>query len=90
MIPPWPYFKRKHLHGALRSSKKQDEPMARQNVFIPALLLLGATLAGAEEYEPRVGEPFPHLILPCLEDGSPLSMTSFRGKKLVLHIWASW
>jgi hypothetical protein len=73
--------------------------MARQNVFVPALLLLGALLASPaepakpanpDEYEPRVGEPFPHLVLPSLEDGSPLSVTSFRGKKLVLHIWASW
>jgi len=64
--------------------------MARQRVFLSAILLIGATLAGAEEYEPRVGEPFPLLVLPSLEDGSPLSVASFRGKKLVLHIWASW
>jgi hypothetical protein len=64
--------------------------MIRQRSFVPTILLLGATLAGAEEYQPRVGEPFPHLVLPSLEDGSPLSVTSFRGKKLVLHIWASW
>ena len=70
--------------------------MARQNVFVPALLLLGALLASPAEpaqsdgYEPRVGEPFPRLVLPSLEDGSPLSVTSFPGKKLVLHIWASW
>ncbi len=73
--------------------------MARQDVFVPTLLLLGALLASpaepakpskSDEYEPRVGEPFPRLVLPSLEDGSPLSVASFPGKKLVLHIWASW
>ncbi len=64
--------------------------MARQSVFLSAILLIGATVAGAEEYEPRIGEPFPRLRLPSLEDGSPLSVASFRGKKVVLHIWASW
>lgn len=67
--------------------------MTRQNVFVPTLLLLGAVLASpakSDEYEPRVGELFPHLDLPSLEDESPLSVASFGGKKLVLHIWASW
>jgi hypothetical protein len=70
--------------------------MARQNDFVPALLFLGALLASpakpanSDEYEPRVGEPFPRLVLPSLEDGSPLSVASFGRKKLVLHIWASW
>ncbi len=73
--------------------------MTRQNVFVPTLLLLGAVLASpaeparpakSDEYEPRVGELFPHLALPSLEDESPLSVASFGGKKLVLHIWASW
>ena len=37
-----------------------------------------------------VGIPFPSLLLPSLDDGSALSVTSFRGQKLVLHIFASW
>ena len=37
----------------------------------------------------EVGEPFPDLTLPTLE-GNPLSIRAFRGKKTVLHIWASW
>ncbi len=44
----------------------------------------------ANAHEFRVGDPFPELVLPSLTDGSPLSISSFRGQKLILHIWASW
>jgi hypothetical protein len=64
--------------------------MVRRGISIAAFLLLGTIITGADEYEPKVGESFPKLVLPSLEDGSPLSVTSFRGQKLVLHIWASW
>ncbi|NIY12614.1 MAG: hypothetical protein GWN02_32025 [Gemmatimonadetes bacterium] len=36
------------------------------------------------------GEPFPHLVLPALEDGAPTSIADFRGQKLILHVFASW
>ncbi|MHC4065023.1 MAG: TlpA family protein disulfide reductase [Planctomycetota bacterium] len=38
----------------------------------------------------EVGEPFPNLVLPSLADGQPYSIARFRGKKIVLHIFASW
>jgi len=38
----------------------------------------------------EVGKPFPHLTLPSLEDGSPSSIVQFRGKKTLLHVFASW
>ena len=38
----------------------------------------------------EIGQPFPKILLPSLEDGSPGSVADFLGKKLVLHIWASW
>ncbi len=38
----------------------------------------------------RVGDRFPDLTLPSLEDGEPVSLGVFRGRKLVLHVWASW
>lgn len=37
----------------------------------------------------KVGDPFPKLTLPTLE-GDPLSVQSLKGKKTVLHIFASW
>ena len=38
----------------------------------------------------KAGEPFPTLVLPTMTDGSPASITDFRGKKVVLHVFASW
>lgn len=38
----------------------------------------------------EVGQPFPAIALPALEDGRPASMADFKGKKLLLHVFASW
>lgn len=38
----------------------------------------------------EVGRPFPNLVLPLLEDGRPSSIVQFRGKKTLLHVFASW
>ena len=53
-----------------------------------ALLLLLAPDTGAQQI--RVGQPFPDLVLPSIEDGSPTSIASYRGKKVFLHVFASW
>ncbi|HSR66582.1 MAG TPA: hypothetical protein VLU25_01460 [Acidobacteriota bacterium] len=36
------------------------------------------------------GRPFPNLRLPRLNDGQPASRSDYRGRKLVLHVWAGW
>jgi hypothetical protein len=38
----------------------------------------------------RVGEPFPEIAFPSADAGRPMSLADFRGKKLLLHIFASW
>jgi hypothetical protein len=38
----------------------------------------------------EVGAPFPSIALPALEDGRPRSIADFRGKKVILHVFASW
>ena len=38
----------------------------------------------------EIGKRFPNLSLPALDDGRPLSLADFRGKKIVLHVFASW
>ena len=38
----------------------------------------------------HVGEPAPRITLPSGQDGTPLSLEAFRGKKVMLHVWASW
>ena len=37
-----------------------------------------------------IGEPFPNLVLPSIDDGQPRSIAEFRGQKLVLQVFASW
>ena len=38
----------------------------------------------------EVGAAFPTLALPALEDGRPSSVADYRGKKVILHVFASW
>jgi len=38
----------------------------------------------------EVGQFFPDFRLPSLEDGSLVSLSSFRGKKVLLIQFASW
>ena len=37
-----------------------------------------------------VGDLFPDLAFPSLEDGTPTRLSDFRGKKVMLHVFASW
>jgi len=38
----------------------------------------------------EVGLPIPEVLLPTLEDGSPATLARFRGRKTLLHVFASW
>jgi hypothetical protein len=38
----------------------------------------------------NVGDAFPTLALPSAADGRPVSAAEFRGKKLIVNIFASW
>ncbi len=38
----------------------------------------------------QVGQPFPDLTLPGLQDGRPASIRDYRGQKVILHVFASW
>ena len=46
--------------------------------------------AGAQRAGLEVGQRFPEVVLPSLDGGEPLSIGAFRGRKVVLHVWASW
>ena len=65
--------------------------MKRQLPFEPllAFLLLGGP-AVAMERALGSGQMFPDIHLPDLASGKLQSISSFRGKKLLLHIFASW
>lgn len=44
----------------------------------------------ADAYRPAVGKPHGAFVLPSIEDRTPLSLSDFRGKKLLLIHFASW
>lgn len=60
------------------------------------MMTLGAvTLASALSASPvkigsEVGEAYPVELLPSLNEGEALSVGRFRGRKVVLHQFASW
>jgi peroxiredoxin len=53
-------------------------------------LLAGLTGFSLEGASFKVGEPFPVVALPAAKDGQPMSVNDFRGRKMLLHLFASW
>jgi len=56
------------------------------SVWISYLALLLAVQSAPFE----LGRPVPALTLPSITDGKPMSVADFRGRKVMLHVWASW
>jgi len=54
------------------------------------VLFLQAALASAGGYRPRVGDCHPDFELPRIDGGAPVSLSDFRGKKVLLIHFASW
>ena len=50
----------------------------------------GATAPRPDSVGFHEGEMFPTTVFPSLENSWPGSVADFRGKKLILHIFASW
>jgi len=44
----------------------------------------------AQPYSPAVGQRHPEFTLPNIRDGKPVSLSVFRGKKVLLIQFASW
>jgi hypothetical protein len=63
-------------------------------LMIPLVSATGAEAADTEAPPYlgliEVGRPFPGLWLPAASDGRPMSVAQFRGRRLVLHVFASW
>jgi peroxiredoxin len=54
-------------------------------------MVLGSALsAPAATYAPKVGERHPDFMLPTIDNRTPTSLSSFRGKKVLLIQFASW
>jgi len=66
-------------------------------LFITAGIANGCSRTEPEQTEgltlpigASVGEVYPNYVFPSLEDGRPTALSEFRGKKVILHHFASW
>ena len=53
-------------------------------------MLVSQLDADADQYRPRVGQRHPDFTLPAISDGKPVSLSQYRGKKVLLIQFASW
>ena len=58
--------------------------------IMQARIAEGAAAPRSYSVEFHEGQIFPAMVFPSLRDGRPGSVADFRGKKLILHIFASW
>ncbi len=60
--------------------------------IVVAATALAAVVSPVVSAAPRLeeGEPFPDLVLPSMTDGRPMSLADFRGRKVILQVFASW
>jgi len=58
-------------------------------ILVASLCSVG-TASVAEDFHPRVGQVYPDFTLPSLAGGSPISLSQFRGRKVLLVHFASW
>ncbi len=56
----------------------------------PGASTVNESLAQRRDAPFAVGDLFPDLAFPALEDGTPTRLSDFRGHKVMLHIFASW
>ena len=54
------------------------------------ILLDSPPRAPAAPYAPKVGQRHPDFTLPTIGDRAPVSLSNFRGKKVLLIQFASW
>ena len=61
------------------------------SVLIMALLCLPASSNKSfGQYRPTVGQPHADFLLPRIDNREPVSLSQFRGKKVLLIHFASW
>ncbi len=64
----------------------------RERGIEPARLLAPPPAGGTVEFQvgPRIGQYAPDFIASRLADGTPVRLSSFRGRPVYLNFWASW
>ena len=61
-----------------------------RSLCLAAALFAGTGSSSAQGYAPVVGEPHPDFTLPRIDTREPVSLSSLRGKKVLLIQFASW
>lgn len=63
-----------------------------KSLWIAALLTVVVTSVQAEDhwYAPQVGQRHPDVLLPRIDDRAPMSLSQFRGQRVLLIQFASW
>jgi hypothetical protein len=56
-----------------------------RSISLGVFFMLSLMLHGFEN-----GVAFPKQAFPSLQDGEPISISDYRGEKVVLHVFASW
>jgi len=59
-------------------------------MHIALLMLLGNVSLFGANYAPRVGKPHPDFLLPRIDNGEPIRLSQYRGKRVLLVHFASW
>jgi len=54
------------------------------------VLISGMAGQNVQAFEPTVGKPLEGFTLPRIDNGDPVSLSEYRGKKLLLIVFASW
>lgn len=58
----------------------------------PAILLLLVVITGKTTlgFVPEIGKALPGFTLPRINSGDPVSLSDYRGQKVLLIMFASW
>ncbi len=67
-----------------------NDQLSRKITLCFALACSGLTLHAQEAYRPEVGKLHPDITLPSIETRESVSLTAYRGKKVLLIHFASW
>ncbi len=59
-------------------------------LLIFGLFFSGTAQTAAPSYPPQVGIVHPDFVLPEIDSRQPVSLSQFRGKKVLLINFASW
>jgi hypothetical protein len=73
-----------------RITPSPGEPMSRSLVFSLLAVAAMASSGRAATYAPQLGRRHADFTLPAIDDGRPVALSQFRGKKVLLIHFASW